>query len=142
MIKKTAPKKKKKTNLEAKESKKKKPEQHRLELRNTRPRDYDDIRKIMESVYSSAFDGAWTQEEFETQITLFPEGQICIEDNGTVVAAAISMVVDYSKHGDRHTYKSITGGGKIPNHDPNGDTLYGVDVFVHPKKHGLRLGRR
>jgi predicted amidohydrolase/ribosomal protein S18 acetylase RimI-like enzyme len=125
-----------------KEPKKKKVEQHKLEIRNTRASDYEDIQEIMNSVYNTAFDGAWTKEEFETQVSIFPEGQICIEDNGKVVAAAISMIVDYSKHGDRHTYRSITGGGKLPNHDPNGDTLYGVDVFVHPKYHGLRLGRR
>lgn len=117
-------------------------EQHKLEIRNTRISDYKDIKEIMDSVYSHAFDGAWTKEEFEAQITLFPEGQISIEDNGKVIAAAISMVVDYNKHGDRHTYQSITGGGKIPHHNPKGDTLYGVDVFVHPKNQGLRLGRR
>ncbi|MCC5814928.1 MAG: GNAT family N-acetyltransferase [Leptospira sp.] len=123
-------------------SSKKKVESHKLEIRNTRISDYDDIKEIMDYVYSKDFGGAWTKEEFETQVNLFPEGQISIEDNGKVVAAAISMIVDYGKHGDRHTYQSITGGGKIPNHNPNGDTLYGVDLFVHPKYQGLRLGRR
>jgi len=123
-------------------SRSRKRESHKLEIRNTRPSDYEDVKEIMDLVYSRDFGGAWTREEFETQIAVFPEGQIAIEDNGKVVAAAISMIVDYSKHGDRHTYQSITGGGKIPNHDPNGDCLYGVDLFVHPHYQGLRLGRR
>ena len=114
---------------------------HHLTLRNTRLEDYEDIREIMEAVYKT-LDGAWTREQFESQIRRFPEGQICIEDNGKVVAAAISLIVDYRRWGDRHRYWEITGKGYLTTHDPEGDTLYGVDVFVHPDYRGLRLGRR
>ncbi|MCG5515166.1 MULTISPECIES: bifunctional GNAT family N-acetyltransferase/carbon-nitrogen hydrolase family protein [Ectothiorhodospira] len=116
-------------------------DEHRLTLRNTRVDDYKDIEEIMEAVYQG-LDGAWTREQFESQINRFPEGQICIEDNGKVVAAAISLIVDYRRWGDRHRYWEITGKGYLTTHDPDGDTLYGVDVFVHPEYRGLRLGRR
>jgi len=118
-----------------------KTDEHRLKLRNTRPEDYEAVHEIMERVYPG-LDGAWSREQFDSQISRFPEGQICIEDNGRLVAAAISMIVDYNRWGDRHTYKAITGNGYLTTHDPNGDTLYGVDVFVHPDYRGLRLGRR
>ena len=95
----------------------------------------------MEAVYPS-MDGAWSREQFASQIARFPEGQICIEDNGKVVAATISLIVDYGRHGDRHTYNQIIGDGYLTTHDPNGDTLYGVDVFVHPDYRDMRLGRR
>jgi len=117
-------------------------EKHKLELRHLRPSDYESVQKIMNMVFSKAFDGAWTKEEFERQINIFPEGQIAIEDKGEVIAAAISMIILYNDHGDKHTYHSITGGGGLPNHNPEGDSLYGVDVFVNPKYQGLRLGRR
>ena len=68
-------------------------------------------------------DGAWSREQFASQIARFPEGQICIEDNGKVVAATISLIVDYGRHGDRHTYNQIIGDGYLTTHDPNGDTL-------------------
>ncbi|OOG24219.1 hydrolase [Thioalkalivibrio denitrificans] len=116
-------------------------DEHRLKLRNTRPEDYEAVHEIMEKVYR-VLDGSWSREQFESQISRFPEGQICIEDHGRLVAAAISMIVDYDRWGDRHTYKAITGNGYLTTHDPNGDTLYGVDVFVHPDYQGLRLGRR
>ncbi len=119
-----------------------KSEKHKLELRYLRPSDYEDVRLIMDTVFSNQFDGAWTKEEFERQISMFPEGQIAIEDKGKVIAGAISMIVNYSDHGDNHKYDTITGGGGLPNHNPEGDTLYGVDVFVNPKYQGLRLGRR
>lgn len=114
---------------------------HRLTLRNTLKEDYDDIKEIMELVFSN-LGGAWSRQIFLDQISRFPEGQICIEDNGKVVAAAISMIVTYATYGDRHTYDQVTKNGTLKSHDPNGDTLYGVDLFVHPDYQGLRLGRR
>jgi predicted amidohydrolase/ribosomal protein S18 acetylase RimI-like enzyme len=121
--------------------KKAKDVEHKLNLRNITMNDYDQIKEIMDLVYSNA-GGAWTKKELKSQLSYFPEGQICIEDNGKLVAAAFSLIVDYSEYGDNHTYKEITGNGLLKNHDSEGDTLYGIDVFVHPKSQGLRLGRR
>ncbi|HEX8548922.1 MAG TPA: GNAT family N-acetyltransferase, partial [Cytophagaceae bacterium] len=121
--------------------KKKKGPEHKLNLRNIQLTDYDDIKEIMELVYSNA-GGSWTKQELRSQLKYFPEGQICIEDNGKLVAAAFSLIVKYSDYGDNHTYKQITGNGMLKTHDEEGDTLYGIDVFVHPKFQGLRLGRR
>lgn len=114
---------------------------HKLNLRNLKLGDYADVKRIMNDVYTLA-GGAWTKEEFKSQLKNFPEGQICIEDNGKLVAAAFAVVVNYSKYGDNHNYKEITGNGLLTNHDPEGETLYGIDVFVDPNYQGLRLGRR
>jgi len=116
-------------------------EEHRLRLRNLRLDDYDDVREIMDLVYPH-MGGAWERDQFAAQINRFPEGQICIEDAGKVVAGAITLIVDYKRFGDQHTYKEITGDGYLTTHDPNGDVLYGVDVFVHPRHRDMRLGRR
>jgi GNAT superfamily N-acetyltransferase len=59
-----------------------------------------------------------------------------------VVAAAISLIVKYSRWGQDHRYWDIVGNGYLTTHDPKGDVLYGVDVFVHPDYRDLRLGRR
>ncbi|MBK7056696.1 MAG: bifunctional GNAT family N-acetyltransferase/carbon-nitrogen hydrolase family protein [Leptospiraceae bacterium] len=118
-----------------------KPTSHKLKLRNTRSSDYESIKEIMDMVYSNA-GGAWKREEFLSQLEHFPEGQFCIEDNGILVAAVVSMIVKYSNFGDRHTYDQITTEGYLRNHDSDGDTLYGVDIFVNPSYQGLRLGRR
>ncbi|MDT8439900.1 MAG: GNAT family N-acetyltransferase [Wenzhouxiangellaceae bacterium] len=115
---------------------------HRLVLRQTRIEDYPDIAEIMERVYGADLDGAWTRAQFESQIRRFPEGQLCIEDNGRVVAGAISLIIKYSRWGHQHSYRDIVGNGYLSTHDPKGDVLYGVDVFVHPDYRDLRLGRR
>jgi predicted amidohydrolase/ribosomal protein S18 acetylase RimI-like enzyme len=114
---------------------------HKLVLRQLRRNDFKAIHGIMEKVYSN-MEGAWSQDEYNALLKKFPEGQICIEDNGLVVAAALAIIVDYSKFGDKHTYAKITGNGKFDTHDSEGDTLYGVDVFVDPEYRSLRLGRR
>src|SRR5690606_17097219 len=115
--------------------------EHRLELRNLRIADFKDIHEIMEKIYTKSAMG-YTRNELKRQIQKFPEGQIGIEDNGKIVAAALSIIVDYSKFGDRHTYKQITGNGKFDTHEPDGDTLYGTDVFGNPEYPGMRLERR
>ncbi len=115
--------------------------EHKLTLRHLTLDDYDDIKEIMDRVYHE-IGGAWPKKKVRAQLTVFPEGQICIEDHGKVVAAALSVIVDYDKFGDKHTYDQITGNAYLTTHDPNGDVLYGVDVFVSPDYHGMRLGRR
>lgn len=114
---------------------------HLLELRHLTLNDYQQIKALMNIVYEND-GGAFSQRNFHSQINTFPEGQICIEDKGAIVAAAFSVIVDYDKFGDKHTYEEITGNAYITTHDPIGDVLYGVDFFVHPDYRGLRLGRR
>jgi predicted amidohydrolase/ribosomal protein S18 acetylase RimI-like enzyme len=115
---------------------------HKINLRNLQVTDYDDLLEIMSFVYSNIGDSSWSYEQIQNLLRIFPEGQICIEDNGKMVACALSLVVDYAKYGDNHTYEQITGNYNFTTHDEDGDVMYGIDVFVHADYQGLRLGRR
>ena len=115
--------------------------EHKLTLRQLRLSDFKAVKSIMDTVYSN-LGGSWTKKEFEALLNAFPEGQICITDKGKVVAGALSIIVRYADYGDKHTYDEIVGKGEFNTHNPDGDTLYGVDVFVHPDYRNLRLGRR
>ena len=75
---------------------------HKLVLRTLRRSDFKTIKNIMDQVYSN-MEGAWSADEFSALIRKFPEGQIGIEDNGRLVAAALAIIVDYDKYGDKHT---------------------------------------
>ena len=115
--------------------------EHILELRHLTLADYGDVKELMDVVYAQV-GGAWPIKNYEAQLRVFPDGQICIEDKGKVIAVALSLIVDYEQFGDKHTYDEITGDAYLSTHDPKGDVLYGVDVFVSPAYRGLRLGRR
>ncbi len=116
--------------------------EHKVILRNLTKEDYDSLIKSMGEAYSSIDEELWQRREITRLLNLFPEGQICIEIDGKVVAVALSLIVNYSKFGDNHTYSQITANETFTTHDPKGDVLYGIDVFVHPDYQGMRLGRR
>ena len=114
---------------------------HKLTLRNLAEADYEDIRQIMDSAYRD-MGASWSPEEFMTLLNLFPEGQICIEDKGRVVAAALTLIIDYAGLELNHSYEDIVADGNFKSHDAGGDYLYGIDLFVHKDYRGMRLGRR
>lgn len=116
--------------------------EYKLVLRGLTRSDYPHIKQIMDIVYAN-MGGAWKPDEFNTLIDQFPEGQICIEDKGHVVASAFTILVNAEEFENRrHTYEDLIDGGKMTGHDPDGNALYGVDVSVDPEYRGLRLGRR
>lgn len=113
---------------------------HHLELRHLTLDDYQGIKQLQEETYPDL--GSWSLKKYQAQLSVFPEGQICVEDKGEVIAAAFALIVDYDKFGDKHTYNEITGDAYLTTHDPNGDVLYGIEVMVSPRYRDLRLGRR
>ena len=111
-------------------------------MRNLRLEDFGTLRSAMEETYHGSGLDVWGYEQIKRLLQDFPEGQLCTEVNGKVAGAALSIIVQYSDYGDDHTYAQITGSGQLSTHNPKGDTLYGIEVFVHPEYRGLRLGRR
>jgi predicted amidohydrolase len=96
----------------------------------------------MIEAYTSMPDSYWRESQIKTLTTKFPEGQVVIKVNGQVAGCALSIIIDYNKFDYNHTYRDITGDFKFNTHNNNGDTLYGIDVFIKSEFRGLRLGRR
>ena len=116
--------------------------EHKVILRNLTYEDYNTLIKSMDEAYGAIDIEVWEKREIKRLLKLFPEGQICIEIDSKVVAVAMSLIINYNKFGDNHTYYQVTGDETFNTHDPEGDVLYGIDVFVHPSYQGMRLGRR
>lgn len=114
----------------------------KIELGNLSSEDYKQLISAMKAAYPDWQGGFWTLSAIEKLIEIFPQGQIVVKADNKVVGCALSIIVDYDKFGDNHTYKQITGSYKFKTHDPDGDVLYGLEVFIHPDYRGLRLGRR
>jgi predicted amidohydrolase/ribosomal protein S18 acetylase RimI-like enzyme len=84
----------------------------------------------------------WDRAQFESQLSRFPEGQIAVEIDGRLVASSGGLILDYSEYTDWHDWLRISDDGYIRNHDPEGDTFYGIEIMVDPEFRGFRLARR
>ncbi len=104
--------------------------------------DYQELKDAMISSYRSMPDFYWREPQIKTLIEKFKEGQVVIKINGNIAGCALSIIVDYSKFTDNHTYKQITGEYTFKTHTSDGNVLYGIDVFIKPEFRGLRLARR
>ncbi|WP_113661259.1 carbon-nitrogen hydrolase family protein [Pedobacter nanyangensis] len=113
-----------------------------IELRKLTIEDYNDLKESMQQAYLDSGNGVWSRAKINDLLKIFPEGQLCIAVDGKVVACSLSIIVDYDIFGDNHTYEKITGKYTFSTHTPQGNVLYGIEVFVHPEYRGLRLARR
>lgn len=84
----------------------------------------------------------WGEDQIESQISVFPEGQLCVEYDGHLVASSNSLVVDYDRYEDWQDWRRVADSGYIRNHTLAGDTLYGIEIMVHPDFRGMHLARR
>jgi predicted amidohydrolase len=103
---------------------------------------YDELKRVMMDAYEGVENPFWTKDQIIKLITLFPEGQFMVTVDGVVAGAALSIIIDAADFEDNHTYKKITGNYSFDTHNPKGNTLYGIDVFIATEYRGLRLGRR
>lgn len=76
------------------------------------------------------------------QMSNYAEGQFVVEYDGEIVGYAASFKIDESVALKPHTWSNITGGGYGARHDPNGNWLYGMEIWVDPKRRRLRIGQR
>lgn len=114
----------------------------KIELVYLKKQDHSTIVKLMEDEYRYLDASSWTKEEFYSLIEKFSKGQVGIKIDGELAGFALSIIVDYSKFDDTHSYKEITGDYTFNTHTDNGNMLYGIDIFINKKFRGLRLGRR
>lgn len=116
-------------------------EEMRIDIEGLKIEDYIDLKESMILAYEG-WNAYWKEHHIQKLLDIFPEGQICVKFNGKVVGTALSIIVDYRRYGDRHTYEEITGNYSFNTHTPNGDVLYGIEIFIHPDYRGKRLARR
>src|SRR5690606_19481085 len=84
----------------------------------------------------------WQRDQIESQLAIFPEGQLCVEVDGKLAASSSSLIIKYAPALEWHNWKAVADSGYIRNHDPHGDTLYGIEVMVDPEFRGMKLSRR
>ena len=102
----------------------------------------DDIPGILE-VERIAWgkDKAATEEMFKSRIKTFPEGILVAVSNEKIVGVIATEIVNYN--GYVKNWYELTDNGFIKRtHNPKGDTLYGVDLSVHPFYQKKGIGKK
>ena len=103
------------------------------------PSHYEAIIAICELVYPT--ETPYTVEELEDHRQIFPQGQFVAMDVTRNEVAGVHFtlrlrMIDF--HID-DSWDVLTAGGSFLDHNPEGPTLYGADIMVHPRHqhHGL-----
>lgn len=109
-------------------------------LRNLRIEDFDALTAMQAKCFPGML--TWGKDQIESQLEIFPEGQFVIEVEGELAASCATLIVDSDLHHDWHDWKKVAGGGYIRNHDLDGDTVYGIEIMVHPDYRSMKLARR
>lgn len=114
--------------------------EHKLKIRPLRLDDYEALVEMQRLSFPGM--PIWKREQLASQLQVFPEGQLAIEIGGRLVASSSSLIVDCDDYSEWHDWRVMADNGYIRNHDPQGDTLYGIEIMVHPDFRGLKLSRR
>lgn len=84
----------------------------------------------------------WRLAQFASQVRTFPAGQVGLFVDGELVGSSACLVVDYAEYEAWHDWKVVADDGFIRNHDPEGDTLYGIELQVDADHRGRKYARR
>jgi hypothetical protein len=108
-------------------------------IRLMEPADYAAIGEICRVVYPH--DTPYTPAELAAHHALFPQGQFVAEHVPTRAAVGVHFTLRL-RMADYHVddaWDVLTAHGTFADHNPDGHTLYGADVFVSPahQHHGL-----
>src|SRR5690606_23596628 len=98
--------------------------------------------RLWERAYPEEGRVKWSRRDFDRLVSAFPRGQLGIEDNGVLVAGLVSVRVDYTRYSDPDQYQDLLIRGAVAPPDEQGDSVYGLDVFVAPDYRDIRLGQR
>jgi len=84
----------------------------------------------------------WTRGNIENQLATWPESQLGLFIDGQLVGSCAHVIVHSSDYSDWADWREMSDSGNIRNHDPEGDTLYGIEMQIHPDFRGRKLARR
>ncbi|HXT84698.1 MAG TPA: GNAT family N-acetyltransferase [Verrucomicrobiae bacterium] len=96
--------------------------------------DINEIVELQKESFPSMLEegSVWREDHLKSHIKIFPEGQFCAKINGKIIGSSSSLIIKLNPNYADHTFSQITGKSYFCTHDPQGDSLYGADISVHP----------
>ena len=113
-------------------------------IRNTRFDDADQIEQMCRLVYPRER-RPWDAEAIASHLNYFPHGQLVAadpDDDRRVLGMAASLVLLWDDYDFHNTWDQLTDRGFFSNHNPQGHTLYGAEIMVHPDAQGMGVGKQ
>lgn len=112
----------------------------KIKVRRLKLEDFDSVINIQLKCFPGM--KPWNIKQFTSLIEIFKEGQIGVEYNGELVASSSSLILNFDNYSETQSWSELTNNGMITNHDPAGETLYGIEIMVLPEFRGMKLSRR
>lgn len=111
-------------------------------IRNYNASDFLELIAIQQESFPPPFPSElwWNEEQLANHVGLYPEGAICLEIDGELAGSITALLTDFDPAHPEHTWEEATDSGYIRNHNPDGKTLYVVDICIRPKFRSLKLG--
>jgi len=102
------------------------------QIRLVEPSHYESIIAICKSVYPT--ETPYTIEELDDHRQVFPQGQFVAltTDRNEVAGVHFTLRLRMIDFHINDSWDVLTANGSFLDHDPNGPTLYGADIMVHP----------
>src|ERR1700741_5135603 len=115
-------------------------ETQKIKVRKLKLTDYKEVSELQLKCFPNM--QPWTADQFKSLTSTFPEGQVCVDINGKIVASCCSHIINFEQYSATDSWETLTNNGYIKNHDPDGDTLYGIEIMVDPDYRNMKLSRR
>lgn len=103
---------------------------------------YNDLKEIMQICFHDIKGQNYsTFDEIELMSSLYPRGQIICTYNGKLIGANLSRIVPFDRYKENHTQFMCSDQNLFLEDAIYGDSVYGLDVFVHPDYRYLKVGK-
>ncbi|MDE4084262.1 GNAT family N-acetyltransferase [Planococcus maritimus] len=112
-------------------------------IRSYNEEDFPGLIEVQRESFPPPFppDLLWNEQQLGNHIALYPEGAICVEIDGEIAGSMTGMLMKFDPEHPQHTWEQVTDSGSIGTHDPDGESLYVVDIGIKPKFRKLKLGK-
>ena len=112
----------------------------KIKQRRIVKRDYQQIITMQKECFPGM--KPWSENQFNNLLKNFPDGQTCIQYGKKIIASSCSLIINFDDYREESPWNELTDNGNINNHNSYGDTLYGMEMMVHPSYQGMKLSRR
>ncbi|MFD0711677.1 GNAT family N-acetyltransferase [Paenibacillus sp. GCM10027626] len=115
----------------------------RIAIRNYTADDIAGLIAIQQESFPPPFPSElwWKEEQLLEHVTRFPEGALVAQAGNRLIGSMTGLRVNSATIAADHRWEAVTDNGYIRNHNPQGDTLYVVDICVIPEYRKYGVGK-